>query len=225
MYPAFNEKDNEPFILKDLHCSSIILVKMLISEELLLSYGAEYENFKRGDHIFEEGETPKNYYQVINGRVKLNHYNGEGKELILAILESGLSVCELLLFIDKKYPVSAVAIETGKVLKLPKSVFSKMLNENPHVSKDINVFLSERLYYKYIMIENNASLYAEVRIKGVLDYHKSFNKNTPPFSYRVPLTRQQIASMTGLRVETVIRAIKILEKQNVLLIKDRQIYY
>jgi len=198
---------------------------MLISEELLLRYGAENENFSRGDIIFDEGDTPKNYYQVVTGRIKLNHYNDEGKELILAILERGLSVCELLLFIDKKYPVNAVVIEAGTVLKLPKGVFSRMLDENPGVSKDINIFLSERLYYKYLMVENNASLYADVRIKGVLDYHKSFSKDTSPFSFQVPLTRQQIASMTGLRVETVIRTIKNLEKQDVLKIRDRQIYY
>ena len=184
---------------------------MLISEELLESYGAEYENFNRGDIIFDEGDTPKHYYQVVQGRIKLNHYDDEGKELILAILERGLSVCELLLFIDKKYPVNAV--------------FSRMLDENPGVSKDINIFLSERLYYKYLMVENNASLYADVRIKGVLDYHKSFSKDTTPFSFQVPLTRQQIASMTGLRVETVIRTIKNLEKKEVLKIRDRQIYY
>ena len=198
---------------------------MLISEELLESYGAEYENFNRSDIIFDEGDTPKHYYQVVQGRIKLNHYDDEGKELILAILERGLSVCELLLFIDKKYPVNAVVIEAGTVLKLPKAVFSRMLDENPGVSKDINIFLSERLYYKYLMVENNASLYADVRIKGVLDYHKSFSKDTTPFSFQVPLTRQQIASMTGLRVETVIRTIKNLEKKEVLKIRDRQIYY
>ncbi|MFC4163415.1 Crp/Fnr family transcriptional regulator [Epilithonimonas zeae] len=198
---------------------------MLISEELLLSYGAEYENFDRGDIIFDEGQTPKNYYQVVKGRIKLNHYNDDGKELILAILERGLSVCELLLFIDKKYPVNAVVIEAGTVLTLPKAAFSIMLDENPGVSKDINIFLSERLYYKYLMVENNASLYADVRIKGVLDYHKSFSKDHSPFSFKVPLTRQQIAAMTGLRVETVIRTIKNLEKKDVLKIRDRRIYY
>lgn len=74
---------------------------MLIAENLLLSYGAEPETFERGDIIFNENDTPKNYYQITSGRIKLNHYNEEGKELILAILQPGLSVCELLLFINK----------------------------------------------------------------------------------------------------------------------------
>lgn len=197
----------------------------MIPENLLLSYGAEYEKFSKGEIIFDEGETPKCYYQIISGRVKLNHYNEAGKELILAILEPGLSVCELLLFIDKKYPVNAVVIEEATVLKLPKADFMKMMDEHPNISKDMNKFLSERLYHKFMMLENNASLHAEVRIKGVLDYHKSFSPDQSSYSYEVPMTRQQLASITGLRVETVIRTIKNLEKQEVLKIINRNIHY
>ncbi|MDP9955223.1 Crp/Fnr family transcriptional regulator [Epilithonimonas hungarica] len=197
----------------------------MIAEELLLSYGAEFENFKRGDIIFSEGDSPKCYYQIVKGRIKLNHYNEAGKELILAILQPGLSVCELLLFIDKKYPVNAVVFEESTVLKLPKAKFIKMLDDHPKLSRDVNKFLSERLYYKFVMLENNASLQADVRIKGVLDYHKSFSPDRSMYSYQVPLTRQQLASITGLRVETVIRTIKNLEKQELLKIIDRNIYY
>ncbi|MDQ1160001.1 CRP-like cAMP-binding protein [Chryseobacterium sp. SORGH_AS 447] len=197
---------------------------MLISEDLLRAYGAEKETLKRSHIIFREGDSPKYYYQIIEGRIKLNHYNDEGKELILAILDAGLSVCELLLFIDKTYPVNAVTFEECTLMKLPKGDFSKLLDENPQISRDINKFLSERLYYKYIMLENNSSLRPVTRIKGMLDYHKSFSEDQAKFSYEVPLTRQQIASITALRVETVVRAVKKLEKENYLKIINRKVY-
>lgn len=198
---------------------------MLIDEELLIAYGAETDLLNPNDIIFNESDNPRYYYQISSGRIKLNHYNEAGKELILAILHKGLSVCELLLFIDKNYPVNAIALEPSKIIKLPKKIFFKMLDENPDISRDINRFLSERLYYKFIMLENNSSLNAEVRIKGVMDYHKSFFADQSPFSFEIPLTRQQLASITGLRVETVIRTIKNLEKQNVVKIKNGKILY
>ncbi|CEJ70155.1 Crp/Fnr family transcriptional regulator [Chryseobacterium oranimense] len=198
---------------------------MLIPNELLLSYGAISETFYPGDIIFKEDETPKNYYQIINGRIKLNHYNEDGKELILAILNSGLSVCELLLFIDKKYPVNAIVLEQSSIWKLPKADFTRMLDDHPGVSRDVNKFLSERLYFKFIMLQNNSSIHASVRIKGAFDYYKSFFADQSKYSFEVPLTRQQIASITGLRVETVIRTIKNLEKQEELRIENRKILY
>jgi CRP-like cAMP-binding protein len=39
----------------------------------------------------------------------------------------------------------------------------------------------------------------------------------------VPVTRQEIADMTGLRVETVIRKVGLLEEQGKLYISDRKI--
>lgn len=118
-----------------------------------------------------------------------------------------------------------MVFEESTVVKLSKAKFIKMLDDHPKLSRDVNKFLSERLYYKFVMLGNNASLQADVRIKGVLDYHKSLSSDMSIYSYKVPLTRQQLASITGLRVETVIRTIKNLEKQDVLKIIDRNIYY
>ncbi|WP_143884301.1 Crp/Fnr family transcriptional regulator [Chryseobacterium binzhouense] len=197
---------------------------MLIHEDLLMRYGAETETFQPSHVIFSEGDSPRYYYQIVEGRIKLNNYNEEGKELIFAILEKGLSVCELLLFIDKTYPVNAITFEECTILKLPKAKFEMLLDENPHVSRDINKFLSERLYHKYIMLDNNSSLRPAVRVKGALDYYRSYNEDSEKFEYEIPLTRQQLASLTALRVETVIRTVKQLEKENFLKIINRKIY-
>lgn len=63
------------------------------------------------------------------------------------------------------------------------------------------------------------------RILRLLDYLKqSVLKNKTPFSFQVDLTRQQLADLTGLRVETVIRVIKDLEKKGELKIKNRKVY-
>lgn len=197
---------------------------MLIHEDILMRYGAETETFQPSHVIFSEGDSPRYYYQIVEGRIKLNNYNEEGKELIFAILEKGLSVCELLLFIDKTYPVNAITFEECTILKLPKAKFEMLLDENPHVSRDINKFLSERLYHKYIMLDNNSSLRPAVRVKGALDYYRSYNEDSEKFEYEIPLTRQQLASLTALRVETVIRTVKQLEKENFLKIINRKIY-
>ncbi|WP_120213810.1 helix-turn-helix domain-containing protein [Epilithonimonas arachidiradicis] len=44
------------------------------------------------------------------------------------------------------------------------------------------------------------------------------------FDFEIPYTRKQLAALIGLRVETIIRAIKSLESQNKLLIVGGKIY-
>lgn len=52
----------------------------MIIEDLLLSYGADYKNYKTNETIFSESEIPSYYFQIIKGTVKINNYNDNGKE-------------------------------------------------------------------------------------------------------------------------------------------------
>ncbi|WP_294282980.1 helix-turn-helix domain-containing protein [uncultured Chryseobacterium sp.] len=63
------------------------------------------------------------------------------------------------------------------------------------------------------------------RVTKLLDFVKMRFGYTADFSFKVPYTRNQIASFTGLRVETIIRAIRKMELDGKLLIKEGKIYY
>ena len=64
----------------------------------------------------------------------------------------------------------------------------------------------------------------EHSISTLLSYFKQTQKNICPKCNRINLTRQQIADMTGLRVETVIRTIKSLQTKGRLVIDKGKVY-
>lgn len=198
---------------------------MLIDTELLLKYGAFIETFAASETIFEEGDPPTCYYQIITGSVKLNHFGEEDKELIQSILYDGQSICELLSLTQEKFPVNAVAMSATTIIKIPRIHLKRLLTEHPDVSIDVQQFTAERLYHKFIWMQNNTSKYSKVRISGILKYFKSLSDDQSLYSYEVPLTRKQLASITGLRIETVIRTVKKMEAEKLLQIKNRKIYF
>ncbi|MDR2235864.1 MAG: Crp/Fnr family transcriptional regulator [Chryseobacterium sp.] len=198
---------------------------MVIDEEILQTAGAETKQYKPSELLFCEGDTPNYYYQIIKGDVKLNNYNEEGKEFIQNILSDGQSCGESIIFIDKPYPMNAEVLTESTVLKLHKTAFLNLLDKSPRLYLEISSFLSERLYYKFIMMQNISSQNPTARLKGLMDYFKSFEVDESPYSFLIPFTRQQMASLTGLCVETAIRTIKHMEKDNILRIKDRKIMY
>lgn len=198
---------------------------MVINEEILHSAGAETKHYKPSELLFCGGDSPNYYYQIIKGEVKLNNYNEEGKEFIHNILSDGESCGESILLIGKPYPMNAEALTECTVLKLHKSAFLKLLDKFPKLYLDISSFLSQRLYYKFIMMQNLSSQNPAVRLKGLMDYFKSFQEDGRPYSFLIPFTRQQMASLTGLCVETAIRTIKHMERDKMLKIKDRKILY
>ena len=198
---------------------------MVIDENILISAGAETRHYTPSETIFCEGDVCNYYYQIIKGQVKLNNYNEEGREFIQNILSEGESCGESILFIDKPYPMNAEAITECTVLRLHKTIFFNVLNQSPELYMEVSNFLSERLYYKFVMMQNLSSQNPSTRLKGLMDYLKSFQKDITPYSFLIPLTRQQMASLTGLCVETAIRSIKHMERDKILRIENRKILY
>jgi len=197
----------------------------MIDENLLEQFGAGVICIKKGDVLFEEGDTAKYFYQIKSGEVKMNNYNDEGKEFIQSIFAAGSCFGEPPLFIDKPYPANAVAILDSEIYAIAKEAFFKLLFAHPEAHLSMTVNLAQRLYFKSVMASEISSQEPEHRILKLIDYFKeTVNKLSPADRYKVALTRQQIADLTGLRVETVIRSIKALEKKGLLIIEDRKVY-
>ncbi|MFQ6600910.1 Crp/Fnr family transcriptional regulator [Flavobacterium sp. C3NV] len=197
----------------------------MIAIDLLEKYGALKKSFDKNEIIFEDGHLPTHYYQIISGEVKMSNYNDDGREFIQGIFYKGQSFGEPPLFLNQNYPANAIAVEDAEILLLPKNSFIKLLEENAIVSIKIIENLAQRLYYKSVMAAEMSTQEPEHRVLKLIDHGIAyFNFKKDENGYLINFTRQQIGDLTGLRVETVIRTIKALEKKGVLKIINRKVY-
>lgn len=197
----------------------------MITTELLEKYDALKKPVNKNDIIFEEGKLPTHYYQIISGEIKMCNYNDDGREFIQGIFYKNQSFGEPPLFLNQKYPANAIAVENTEIFLLPKAVFMTLLQENPSVSIEIIENLAQRLYYKSIMAAEISTHEPEHRVLKLIDHGIAyFNFKKDVNGHLISFTRQQIGDLTGLRVETVIRAIKALEKKGQLKIINRKVY-
>lgn len=197
----------------------------IIDENLLLQFGASLKSYPKGTIIFHEGGVAKYYFQIQSGEVKMNNFNEDGKEFIQGIFTKGESFGEPPLLISKNYPANAVALTDIVLLQLSQAVFHELLHEHPETAIAISKRLANRLYYKSVMASEISSQDPEHRLLKLIDYLKLHVEEIPKSEkYCVTLTRQQLADLTGLRVETVIRSIKSLEKKGALTIEQRKIF-
>ncbi|TCN60584.1 Crp/Fnr family transcriptional regulator [Flavobacterium circumlabens] len=197
----------------------------MITADLLEKYGASKKFYEKTATVFEEGKLPTHYYQIVSGEIKMNNYNDDGREFIQGIFYKEQSFGEPPLFLNQKYPASAVAVEESQILCLLRSNFMKLLEENPAISIKIIENLAQRLYYKSVMAAEISTHEPEHRVLKLIDHGISyFNFKKDANGFLINFTRQQIGDLTGLRVETVIRAIKALEKKGELKIINRKVY-
>ena len=198
---------------------------MNIDTELLYLFGGENKVYKPKEIIYREGDNAVYYYQIVSGKVKQNNYNEEGKEFIHNILGEKQSFGEPMLFLEKFYVMNAICLTDTEIIRLPKNNFIELLEKNPKLSMEMNACLSQRLYFKAIMLQSMSSQNPILRLKGLLDYLKSYHDGDCEQCFHVEFTRQQLANLTGLRVETVIRTLKKMEKEGNLKIDNRKIMY
>ena len=197
----------------------------MIPEKLLESYKARQKKYLKGELIFQEGSLPANYYQILEGEVKMCNFNNEGREFIQGIFYEKQSFGEPPLFLNRAYPANAIAVSDCVIAVLSKNNYLDLVRDNPEIALSIIEHLAHRLHYKSVMAAEISSQEPEHRLLKLIDYSITFFKTDKEADgFRINLTRQQMADLTGLRVETVIRAIKALEKKGAIKIINRKVY-
>lgn len=196
----------------------------MININTLLAWGAAYKKVPAKEIIFSEGMPCAFYYQLVSGRVRWVNINDEGKEFIQTIIEPGECFGEFPLFDDEPFAATAIADEDSVIIRLHRSTFHQLIKENPDLHLAFSKLLTQRLRFKFLILKELAKHNPENSISTLLHYFKQSQKNICTKCNRIKLTRQQIADMTGLRVETVIRTIKTLQSKGELQITKGKIY-
>ena len=172
--------------------------------KFLIEKGFKVVLYKKGEIIYEPDTPPKAVYFIKSGKVKMVTVNQDGNEFIQGIFKSPEYFGEPALLLNKPYLAYTVALQDSEIIVVDKINFLNFLESDAAFSMRLILNLSNRLFYKSMMLEELANEHAEHRVKTMLNY---LLKDLSP-GEELKVTRQQMADMTGLRVETVIRIIK-----------------
>ncbi len=196
---------------------------MHLNEELLIQYNAERTSYKKEDTLFRQGQYPKYFFQVDIGLIKMSVFGHDHQEFIQQVFQPGESFGEPALLGNFPFPSSAIALQESIVWKIPRNDFFQILKDYFDIHLKLTNLLAKRLSYKTTLIRNLSTNQADERILHVIKFHCH---NTSAINNQTcfPFTRKELSNMTGLRIETVIRTVKELEKQNKLRISKHKIY-
>ncbi len=196
----------------------------MIDIDTLLAWGAVFKKVSAGEIIFQEGTHSSFYYQLVEGKVRWVNINDEGKEFIQVMIEPGDCFGEFALFDDAPFAATAIADENSVIIRLHKATFSELIQENTDLHFKFTKLLTQRLRFKFMILKELANHNPENSISTLLTYFKQTHKNICSKCNKLQLTRQQIADMTGLRVETVIRTMKQMQQKGQLQITRGKVY-
>ena len=197
----------------------------MIPAKILESYKARLLRVRKDQILLQEGDQATDFFQVEEGQVKMYILNDDGQEFTHGVFQSGESFGEPALLGNFPYPSSAMAITEGKIWRLPKADFLQLLKENFDLHLKLDYVLCQRLQYKSMILTEVSAHEPEHRLTTIMKYLKLKMAQKGESKTVIPFTRQQLADMTGLRVETVIRTIKKMEQSGKLKLENHKIKF
>jgi CRP-like cAMP-binding protein len=114
----------------------------LLGREALrvLAIGSEHREFARGDRLFNAGEISDCGYVVQSGAFKISFEDGSAE----AIAGPGTLIGELALIVPMPRPATAVSLEFSVVIRLARSMLSRVLERDPAAARRLRDELAGR---------------------------------------------------------------------------------
>ncbi|MDZ5470979.1 Crp/Fnr family transcriptional regulator (plasmid) [Bacillus sp. 31A1R] len=189
-----------------------LLVQEFIDKETV-------QKIRAGTLLFNESDSVNHIYILLQGKVSVGRYHSKGKEFILKILNHDELIIEYQLFKhNPKYHFYAKTLSDCEVLMINREIFEKFILSNPQALTTLTTWLSTR-YLKaqmkcqdlmmngkkgglYSILIRLCNSYGIMRDDGIL--------------IDLPLTHQELASLTFSTREVVLRMLKELRDKNVI---------
>lgn len=169
---------------------------------------------KRGTIIFSEGDEGNGFYIVVEGRVKIYKLSSEGKEKILHIFGPGEPFGEVPVFAGQHFPANAETLEKCRVFFLPRNRLIEQIEKNPPLALNMLAILSTRLRQFTVQIEHLSLKEVPGRLAAYLLY--SSDREGGMQTFRLDITKGQLASLLGTIPETLSRIFSKMSKQGLI---------
>ena len=179
---------------------------------------ATVRHFDKGVSLFTEGEPSDVLYTLVSGRVKVVKSVAAGKEVILELFGAGDPVGAVVAYEGRPYPASAIALEKTSCVLLRRAPFFGLLESHPTLVRGFLLGLTHRIVELTRRIPEVAGARVETRFAHL--FLKLADKMARPTAegafIPMPLSRQDLADLTGTTIETCIRLMSRWGKERVI---------
>ncbi len=174
------------------------------------SSGGHLRGLNKGELLFAEGTRGASFFMLISGGIRLFKTSADGNEIPVRLVNPGEIFAEVILFEIETYPVSAVAVLNTEVFIIERSFFLELLDEKTFRNEFIaNIMRKQRYLTERIMYLTTYDV--EMRFFRFL-----VDRYGRQESYRVDMSKKEIAAAIGTIPETLSRLILRLKNSGII---------
>ncbi len=186
----------------------------------LISDISHMVSINKREMLFLEGDEGRYLYYLSSGSIKLFRSNEEGKEAIIRFIEPGDFFAELILFLNNRYPVTAMAIEPSVLLAIDAKKLFDCIQGHPEVAMKLIAKLTAKTQYLIKMVEDLTL--ADVR-KRFLNYLEHLNEKSNGETITLPVPKGELSLLLGISPETFSRLLRKLVEDDIIEVDGKKI--
>jgi CRP-like cAMP-binding protein len=159
--------------------------------------GRTVAEYSKGQMVFSQGDPANAVFYVQKGKIKVTVVSNNGKEAVIAILDSGDFLGEGCLTTQPLRMATATAISDCSLVRLEKAAMIRVLHEEPAFSEMFLAYvLSRNMRIEEDLVDQlfNSS---EKRLARILLLMANFGKEGKPEPVIAKISQETLAEMIG----------------------------
>lgn len=191
------------------------IFQYLTHDELVLINESRFEaNYLKGEIIFKQGTAMTHLLSFRSGLAKVYIEGLNRRNLILRLVTPGQFVGGPGMYTDFKHHFTVSAVEDSKACFIDINAFKEVLSQNPVFAMQAHKSANENTLRSFTKFISLTQKQMPGRIADCILY---LNKKIYPENpMKLSISRQDLADMTALSKESVIRIMKQLKDDNVI---------
>jgi CRP-like cAMP-binding protein len=169
----------------------------------------------KGEAAFRQGEQADRFFLLLHGRLRVTRLNPQGQQMVVRFIAPGDMFGVAMAIKVDAYPGTATAAIDSLALSWPNTAWKDLLGRHPGLAVNTMQALGARLQDSQERILDLSTQQVEQRIAGaVLQLARQAGKKTDDGTLiDFPLSRQDLAEMTGATLFTVSRTLSAWEER------------
>lgn len=181
-------------------------------EPLIISALAEHAtdiSLALEEILFRQGDPADHHYLVAWGRLRLDQTTADGKNIVLRYMSPGDLVGSVAVLRAMPYPATPVAVDDLRLLRWTASRFETLMAEHPPLAMRAMRMMGGRIEELQERLQQVSTQQVERRIAAALLrlVSQSGRKVDGGVEIPFPLSRQDLAELTGTTLHTVSRTL------------------
>ena len=168
---------------------------------------ARSARFARNSAVFEQGEEAHSFYVLLHGHVRASKTTPTGEQVVVRYVASGETFGVAMAIGLPRYPATATAVDDSVVLAWPSASWPRLVEKFPALATNTLHTIGSRLQETHTRVVEMSTQQVEQRVAHALLRlaKQSGRKVEHGVEIDFPISRQDIAQMTGTTLHTVSR--------------------